>query len=303
MSGLINQISYSFFTPKRKEGYGFRWYDKYNSSERYWYNIPAIIALNKLFYSDFEIKFYISPDIKENPLYKVIEESVNRIGGVSVEVMNHEYKYTEPTIWRFKSIIESSVDTLLCRDIDSIPNEDEVKSTYYFLNNTNFKITSIRSHNHHNCDGTIVLAGLCGFRTKDTNYPNNNFDDFYNNIGLDKWGIDQSFLIKFLKSKGEDWILNHFLDSRISNGNNLVLTSRLKCESNDEIFYSGNVSLDIDNKLLSLLNSITSWPGEPVNCRGNLLIELLKFDKYPSISIMKDILMSDNNLKNFYIEC
>ena len=297
----MNQISYSFFTPKKYNDDKF--YDKYISIDRYWYNIPSIISLNKLLYPDFEIKFYISSDIKDNPLYKVIDESIKKIEGISVEVMNYDYSFTEPTIWRYKPIIESSVDILLCRDIDSIPNEVEVKSTYYFINNENFKITSIRSSKYHNCDGTIILAGLCGFRTKELNYPNNNFDEFYYNIGIDQWGIDQSFLIRFLKSKGADWILNNFLDSRISNVDNIVLNPRLNCVSNDEIFYRDNVSLDIDNKLLSLLNSITSWPGEPVNCRGNLLIELLKFDKYPSIRIMKDILMSDNNLKNFYIEC
>lgn len=303
MSELINEISYSFFTTRREEEDGSRFYDKYTSSERYWYNIPAIIALNKLFYPDFEIKFYISSDIKENPLYKVIEDSINRIGGISVEVMNYDYKYTEPTLWRYKSIIESSVDTLLCRDIDSLPNEDEIKSTYYFLNNNNFKITSIRSHKHHNCGGTIMLAGLCGFRTKDTNYPNNNFDHFYKNVAVDKWGIDQSFLIGFLISKGEEWISNHFLDSRISNGDNFVYNSLLRCQSNNEVFYRNNVKINFDSNLIGLINSITSWPGEPVNCRGNLLIELLKFEKYNSISIMKDILMSDDILKKFYLEC
>jgi hypothetical protein len=297
----LNQISYSFFGPKKSNEH--RWYDKHLSDERYWYNIPAIIALNKLFYPDFELKFYISPDIKDNTLYKVIEESINKIEGVSAEVMYYDYLYTEPTMWRYKPIVESSVDVLLCRDIDSIPNEDEIKSTYYFLNDENFKITTIRSNKHHNCDGTIILAGLCGFRTKDTEYPNNNFDEFYQNFKIDKWGVDQSFLINFLKSKGSSWILNHFLDSRISNADNVVLKSRLNCTSNDEIFYRNNVKIDFDDDLIKLINSITSWPGEPVSVRGGLLLELLKFDKYESISIIKDILMNDINLKKFYLEC
>lgn len=298
---MINKISYSFFSPKKKENN--RWYDKYNShDDRYWYNIPAIISLNKIFYPDFDIIFYISSEIKENPLYKVIEESINRLKGISVEIMKYDYKYTEPTIWRYKPLIESSADILLCRDIDSIPNEDEIKSTYYFLNNDNFKITTIRSHKHHNCGGTIILAGLCGFRTKDINYENNNFDEFYNKIVLDRWGFDQSFLINFLISKGENWILNHFLDSRISNGDNYVLNPKLNCESNNEIFYRNNIKIDFDINLMNLLNSITTWPGEPVDCRTVFMKELLKFDEYNPINIMKDILYSDKLLKNFYID-
>lgn len=74
MSELINEISYSFFTTRREEKDVSRFYDKYISSERYWYNIPDIA-------------------LKENPLYKVIEDSINRIGGISVEVMNYDYKY------------------------------------------------------------------------------------------------------------------------------------------------------------------------------------------------------------------
>jgi len=70
-------ISYSFFTPKKFNDNKF--YDKHLSIDRYWYNIPAIIALNKIFYPDFEIRFYISPDIKENPLYKILEHSTYAI--------------------------------------------------------------------------------------------------------------------------------------------------------------------------------------------------------------------------------
>jgi len=295
----MNQISYSFFTPKKFNDDKF--YDKYLSLDRYWYNIPSIIALNKLFYKDFEIKFYISPDIKNNPLYKIISDSIENYDGVSVEVMNHEYEYTEPTIWRYKPIIESSVDILLCRDIDSIPNEVEVKSTYHFLNNDNYKITSIRSHKYHNCDGTIILAGLCGFRTKDTLYPNGDFDEFYNDIGKNRWGIDQDFLIGFLKSKGTQWVSDNFLDSRISNGDNLVLEPRLNCVSHNESFYNESINLDIDTKLLDILNGITSWPGEPVNCRGDILKEILNFNQYEPLNIMSEIILGDEKLKEFYL--
>lgn len=297
---IMNQISYSFFTPIKYNDNKF--YDKYISRDRYWYNLPALISLNRLFYPNFEIKFYISPDIINNPLYHLISESIKN-QDVTIEVMNQHYKYTEPTVWRFKPIIESSVDILLCRDIDSIPNEVEVKATKYFLDNDVYKITSIRSHKYHNSHDTIMLAGLCGFRTKDTLFPNNNFDEFWQIVAKDYWGIDQSFLINFLFSKGEQWIFNHFLDSRTSNGDNSVLLPNFNCTSYDEKFYLENVNLNIDNDLLSLLNRITTWSGEPVNCRGNLLLELFKFDNYDSIKRVKDIVLSNDNLKKFYIEC
>lgn len=295
----MNQISYSFFTPRKYNNNKF--YEKYSSRDRYWYNLPALISINKIFYPDFEIVFYISPDIIQNPLFKLIEESIKN-GDVRIEIMDYDYNYTEPTVWRFKPIIESSVDVLLCRDIDSIPNEAEIKATRFFIENEKYKMTSIRSHKFHNSYDTIVLAGLCAFRPKDLLFPNNNFEEFWKSIARDQWGLDQFFLINFLLSKGVDWVSNHFLDSRISNGtDNFVNLPIIKCDSLDEKFYIHNVEYDIDIELFSLLNKITVWPGEPVNFRESFLSELLKFDKYEPIKRIKEILYSDEGLKKFYL--
>ena len=53
MESLI--ISYSFFEPKSLHR-EMRTWDLYNNQDRYWYNIPALMAINSVVYPDAKIK-------------------------------------------------------------------------------------------------------------------------------------------------------------------------------------------------------------------------------------------------------
>jgi hypothetical protein len=65
-------FSYSLFEPKHLPPH--RTWDKWkNDSARYWYNIPTILLLNKAIYSDYEVVFYLSPNIWNNPLSEIFK--------------------------------------------------------------------------------------------------------------------------------------------------------------------------------------------------------------------------------------
>ena len=37
--------------------------------KRYWYNIPALLIVNEILYPNFKTRFYITPNLKNNPLF------------------------------------------------------------------------------------------------------------------------------------------------------------------------------------------------------------------------------------------
>jgi hypothetical protein len=289
----MNIISYSFFEPKIIHSH--RDWDKFNKIDRYWYNIPALIAINSLVYSDFKIKFHISENILNNKLYTLFEECVENYN-IEVEVIKKDYINTEPTIWRYKPLIEKECDILLCRDIDSIPTTDEILSTYYFINNDKYDVTTIRSHKNHKIPQTIMLAGLCSFRPKNINL-NYDFNTFLNTFSKSNWGIDQNFLIDTFTSD-RNFTKTKFLDSRLNSKNHQIEKPLIECDSFDENYYRNNVDYNKNDSILKLIDYYTEWSGEPVNIRGEKLINLLNNEKF---SNMLDLIEGNKILKEFYL--
>lgn len=290
-SNKMNIISYSFFEPKQI--YNDRFWDKFNNKDRYWYNIPAMVLLNKLIYPDFDITIHISSNVKENPLFEILAK-LESIGIVNLVEIDREYSGTEPTLWRYKPLLDKSCDILLCRDIDSLPTNDEIRSTIFFIN-SEYKVSTIRSHTNHTTPSTIILAGLCGFRPKSINLPIK-FEELINMKG--NWGLDQSFLINsFIKD--QEWTSVNFLDSKLSSVSHKVRNPLIRCTSFDESYYRENVKLEIDDKILKLLDKSTSWSGEPIDFRKGKLEELI--DMKVEFGYMRDIINSNDKLKSFYL--
>lgn len=290
-SNKMKIISYSFFEPKQI--YGDRFWDKFNNKDRYWYNIPAMVILNKLIYPNFDITIHISSNVKENPLYKILSD-LEKYGYINIIEIDRDYNGTEPTLWRYKPLLDKSCDILLCRDIDSLPTTDEIRSTMYFID-SEYKVSTIRSHTNHTTPSTIILAGLCGFRPKSINLDTK-FEELINMKG--NWGLDQSFLINnFIKD--QEWSAINFIDSRLSSNGHIVRNPLIRCTSFDEIYYRNNVELDIDNEILDLLDNSTSWSGEPIDFRKEKLNKLI--DMSGEFEYMRDIINSDDKLKTFYL--
>lgn len=295
-------ISYSFFEPKsiHKE---MRFWDLYNNKERYWYNIPALMAINSYFYGDFNIKIHVSKNIKDNYLYEVLEKIESNYDNVEIVEMPYDYNNTEPTMWRYKPLFNKESDIVLCRDIDSLPNEDELKATYHFIENNNFYIHTLRTHTNHASYATIILAGLCGYRPKSISLLKNiNFDLYYNHFKNTNWGLDQNSLIAMF-TRDPVLVRNHFLDSPISTEHHIVGNALINCISKDQDFYRENVDISkYDKGLIEFLNKYTKWAGEPTNFRGEILIDLFKFE-IDSIKKMESVIEScSQKVKDFYLK-
>jgi hypothetical protein len=293
-------ISYCFFTPKslHKE---MRFWDVYNNYDRYWYNIPALMAVNTIVYPNAKIKIHLSEEIKENPLFEILDKISTIMSNVELVFLPYEYTNTEPTMWRYKPLFDKECDTLLCRDIDSLPNEDEIRATYYFLQNKEYKVHTLRTHTNHGSPATIILAGLCGYRPNEIPFIQNiTFDTYYNHFKSMSWGLDQNSLIN-LFVRDQNWISQNFLDSPISTEYHRVPNAIIPCKSFNQDFYRENVELDIDTRLIEILNNETKWGGEPTNLRGINLNKLLDLD-IEELQKMKLIIQScSDDIKNFYL--
>jgi len=188
---LLKQTRFTFYNIKlinninKVISYNFYTSSKFN--DLYWYNIPTIIALNKIFYPDSEIRFYISPETKENPLYKILEHSSNKINSIFIEEIEN-YKYIKKTIWKNNNEIES------ISIIDSV-TKDDIRSIIYFINKDRYNIS----------------------------------------------------------------------------------------------------------RILNILNTNVDWIGEPVGFRRDILKRILEFDNYDTIKIIRDIIINDKELKDFYL--
>jgi hypothetical protein len=293
-------ISYCFFTPKslHKE---LRFWDVYNTQERYWYNIPALICVNSIVYPDARIKIHLSNEIRENPLFEILQRIVDVFKNVELVFMPYEYENTEPTMWRYKPLFDKESDILLCRDIDSLPNTDEIKSTMFFLKNNQFFTHTLRTHTNHVSPQTIMLAGLCGFRPNKIEFLNNvNFEMYYNHFKNSGWGLDQNSLINMFV-RDQNWTKQRFLDSPISTEFHKVGPPIIECQSLNQDVYRNTIDLDLPKELTQILDSETKWAGEPTNFRGEKLKNILKID-LPQTKLMSEVIDGcSEEIKNFYL--
>ena len=298
MESLI--ISYCFFTPKslHKE---LRFWDSYNTQERYWYNIPALICINSIVYPNAKIKIHISSEIRQNPLFEILQRISDSFENVELVFLNYYYENTEPTRWRYKPLFDKESDVVLCRDIDSLPNSDEIKSTKFFLSNNEFFTHTLRTHTNHVSPQTIMLAGLCGFRPKNIEFLNSiNFEMYYNHFKNPGWGLDQNSLINMFV-RDSNWTRERFLDSPISTEFHKVGPPLIECKSLNQDIYRNVINIDLPKELVYILDSETKWAGEPTNFRGEKLRNILNIN-LPQTKLMSEVIEGcSDEVKNFYL--
>jgi hypothetical protein len=259
------------------------------------------MAVNSIIYPSAKIKIHISKEVKNHFLFEIIEKISLNFKNIEIETLDYDFSNTEPTMWRYKPIFDKQSDVVLCRDIDSLPNEDEIKATFFFLQNSNFYVQTLRTHTNHVIPATIMLAGLCGFRPKKIDFINNiSFDTYYNHFKNAGWGLDQNSLIN-LFVRDPNWTRNRFLDSPISTEFHNVGGPLIQCESLNQNFYRNKIELDISSELLNFLNRNTKWSGEPIDIRGDKLKEFFEIE-LDEIKIMKKTISEcSENLQKFYL--
>jgi hypothetical protein len=278
-------FSYSLFEPKILPN--IRTWDKWkNNSTRYWFNIPTIALLNKILFPEYECRFYLSPNIWDNPLSKIFEIFDN----IKCETINREYSITEPAIWRMMPLWERTVAVFHSRDVDSLSTIEEYKYIKTF-ENSNCLVGTIRSHENHYGIACRMLAGLSSFKPNQINpaVKGINFD-FYYALKDNNYGSDQNLMIK-LFTKNKDFTNKYFLDYKIDKQ---VNKQDFECIEAD----TSNIVVDENIKnIFSFIRkeSNTTWLGEPCDSRGNILKYLLNSNKN-----IKQKIINNVKLKEFY---
>ncbi len=280
-------FSYCLFEPKHLPPH--RTWDQWRfDNQRYWYNIPAIMIINQLIYPDYEVVFYVSKNILSNPLSKIFDCFEN----IKIEVVDRDYSYTEPAIWRMMPLWERGVSIFHPRDVDSLTNENEYKFIKSF-ENSECTVGTIRSHENHHGIACRMLAGLCSFKPNliAPNIKGFNFD-FYYSSKPEGYGSDQNLMIKIFTSDN-NFTKKYFLDCKIEKQFN---QQDFECIEAD----ISTIEISVDKK--QIFNKIknhtkSSWLGEPCDSRGELLNFLL--DTNPSI---KNKISNIICLKQFYIK-
>ena len=293
-------ISYCLFTPKKLNN-EIRFWDPYSNELRYWYNIPALVAINTIIYPKAEIWIYLSEEIKDHLLFDILLRLKESFTSLNLIFLDYPYKNTEPTLWRYKPVFDCFADIILCRDLDSLPNELEIKATYYFIENPKYYIQTLRTHTNHRFPITTILAGLSAFRPLQINQlKGSDFETFYHSNKSDSYGLDQSAIIKFFTTDSK-WTKKFFLDCAISSPNQNPGKPLIPCISLKENTYKKKkISEEIPEPLLKLLNNTTEWGGEPIDFRGEKLKKLLDVD-HAMTSKLKDCLANCSlNTQMFY---
>ncbi len=281
-------LSYSLFSPKINHSH-IRTWDAFYFSDRYWVNIPAIIAIYKTILPDIQIVFYISENLRSHFLFPMMED-FQKEGLCHINIINYDYKNTEPTFWRYIPVFEKQDDVVLCRDIDSIPTINEFHSLNHFLKSSK-SISTIRSHTNHNSHGTILLAGLTTIKPHQIHMIDDvsSFEYFYNSHISGMWGTDQENIISFFM-KDKNWVQTNFIDFRLpSNSHSNIASPILPCEQH------------IIPYLETPYTDITEWSGQPVDCRFDKLNNLFQnLNNAKLITTILSIIQKNDNIKQFY---
>lgn len=289
ISTEINKISYSLFSPKKT--YEHRFWDKSkNDLRRYWFNIPAIHAINKFLMPSFKNFFYVNEEVKNDKLFSFIEN----VDSDNYCIVNEEYSGHEPSFWRIKPLWEKNVKVFLSRDIDSIFNEAEYKSFITFRSSKEL-VSTIRSHENHYGYPCRMLMGLSAFKPKliPENIKTKSFHEFKEKYSVrESWDNDQLTLINCFTSN-DFFTSEFFLDFKV---NNQEKFPDFFCKTLSEKDLN-NIELSKEQKYLFdyiKSNNLSDWSGQPTDVRGKHLLEICEITQSKEIiSLIKDLGLSD----------
>jgi len=285
-------ISYCFFLPQFIDGDRAVWDDLYDDYDRYWYNLPTLLILDKLLYPDYTKRFYITKDVMAHPLARVLVECKDS-HNIELEVLRGKHKDRTLICERFRPFWEEW-DIVLLRDIDSVPTVTEWQCNREFEERPDRHVYTCRSHPNHHGRGCSMLGGLGGFRPQEIkDILGEDIHSFTVKHCLMKTNImDQTILINAFTRNGR-FSADRFLDFPIHLQDK---PPHFPCLS----------ILDLDqHQLNETQTSATNvlqkhignrWAGQPVDTRGAITRELLEFDQD-----MKELIMSSETLKDCYL--
>ena len=299
MSDERKIISYCFFLPKKMCHTRKSWDNLWRIVNRYWYNLPAVIACDRLFYPDYIKRFYVTENVLQHKLGGLLKKA-SELPDIEVELIDSEYNYRELIVHRFKPFWENW-DIVLIRDIDSIVSASEWQCKNAFESYTDARVYSARSHAHH----FGLMGGLCGFRPKlIKDKILTGLEDFINRYGsgLSRGlqDLDQR-LLNIAFCRDSEFTKEYYYDMPIDHAH----TFPKNC-GNRHKFPCRRVGRDdprkgrLKGKLLEVAEIIDryipdNWAGKPVDCRGDMTKEILQYDDET-----RSIVSSSQTLSSFY---
>ena len=301
----MNVISYSLFKPR--QFYEHRTWDENKFDEsRYFFNIPALCAVNKILYPNFSMHLAVCPDTEAHPLFSFYKTLCSKDSTFSYEVNTEDYQGHEPALWRIGLLWKKGVALLLSRDLDSLPNRQEYQATRCFEKSDQL-VHTIRSHEHHFNYPCRMLIGLSGFRPPQI--PDElltfSFEDFKKLHSVReeflkdptvKWNADQLTIINAFTTN-EFFTADNFLDSQIDSQTNYpdFFCKSTTTDDLHEVEFTQDQAMVID---LIERNELTKWAGEPCDARGKFLVSACEIEG--TLPIM-DILKENKGLEGFYL--
>ena len=280
-------LSYSLFEPKVLPLH--RIHDRWlNNRDRYWYNLPVLVVINKILYPDHEMRLYLSKNVWDNPRSKIFQ-TLEKLGNLKIHTIEMDYNGTEPSVWRMMPLWDLNTDVLHCRDIDSIPTEKEYKYSLYFEKSKN-TVGTMRTHQNHYGIKCRMLAGLCSYKPNKIpvaiKFPN--FQMYYA-FKHGNYGCDQDLMIDVF-TKNEQFTKDNFLDYH---GYFQTNKQPFACHTVSDFELEKVEISNTQNELFLFLKEkgLDNWAGEPVDCRGEVTKKVL--------SLISGIDI-DFEMKNFY---
>lgn len=279
---------------------------------RYWLNIPFIILLNKTIFPDSTTRIYIPKILENNKYYDLLEILNTNIEGFEAVKLNKSYRLTEPSIWRIKALWDKNANFVFFRDLDSIIMKKEAQAMRYFMK-SGLLIHNIRSTKQHNGEGTALMAGLSGFDTKKLKItlplPENfeKYLEFYRSTTTNGvWGCDQETLINFFLRYRTNRITKQVLDTFIQPKRNNRKYGRVyKNKFYDMTSIAENVYSNIrfnkqTDRILNLVDTISTWCGEPINASGKQLNKIIRLCSNDLGNKVEKIITSNKKFKVLY---
>lgn len=222
----------------------------YGRENRYWLTLPAAIVAYLELYPGFAIRLHHPPEVKDHMLWQAILHFAQAEPRLQLSEVTRAHANYQASMWRLLPLWDPKVSVVLCRDVDSVPDSDELSATRLFLKHPTAAIHSLRSYMLH---GTLLMAGLCGFKPpllKSHLEKTADFDQFLHNYSRGSksngtFGCDQDLL-----SAAFSRVAGKILDTPVNNagflGEPLIQTSQA------EIY--GQSLADLDSAVIQNCN-------------------------------------------------
>ncbi len=291
-------ISYSLFNQKHNESNAF----SKDLNNNFWNNIPALIAVNLMVYPTASIWIYMPEEIIKNPLFEILEKLSEKFEALKIKFVSFTYQNDEPAFWKFKPVFDKLSEIVLCRDFNNIPDEMEIKSTQFFIDESNYHIQMIRTKTNQNLTCNELFSNFGGFKfLKINSFSKINFNEFYFK-SLSKLGNSKNNSIIELLSSDENWSKKHILNCINSNKLTEINEQKFHCKTIDYKKLNKKVNTShVSDELFAILNELSSNDESIVDFRGLKLEKLLEYNNLITFKIKKVLMDCSSFTQNFYL--